>query len=147
MKFPEGFVWGSASSAYQTEGAPFEDGKGASIWDSFTHRSGTIFEGDTGDVACDGYHRFEQDIALMADLGIKAYRFSVSWPRVDPKGDGEISTRGLDYYEKLVACCEKHGIAPYAPISPVSNPTRGAGRCRRPHLALGRNGRVPSVRN
>lgn len=116
MKFPEGFVWGSASSAYQTEGAPFEDGKGASIWDSFTHRSGTIFEGDTGDFACDGYHRFEQDIALMAALGIKAYRFSVSWPRVDPKGDGEISARGLDYYEKLVACCEKHGIAPYVTL-------------------------------
>ncbi|HET7308984.1 MAG TPA: family 1 glycosylhydrolase, partial [Actinomycetota bacterium] len=83
-----GFLWGAATSAYQVEGAVREDGRGVSIWDTFCRRPGAIRGGDTGDVACDQYHRFEDDIALMARLGIGAYRFSIAWPRILPEGDG-----------------------------------------------------------
>ena len=114
--FSKDFVWGAASAAYQTEGAFAEDGKGPSIWDTFTHRPDTIFAGDNGDVACDGYHRFEEDIALLASLGIKAYRFSVSWPRVDPLGDGNWNEAGLTYYDRLVDCCLWNGVEPYVTL-------------------------------
>jgi beta-glucosidase len=101
-KFPDGFVWGAATSAYQIEGAWDEDGKGESIWDRFTHTPHHILGGDTGDVACDHYHRMPGDVALIASLGLDTYRFSVSWPRVVPQGRGAVNERGLDFYERLV---------------------------------------------
>lgn len=116
MSFSKNFVWGVASSAYQIEGSPDEDGKGSSIWDAFSHKGGTIFSDDTGDIACDAYHRFEEDIALMASIGVKAYRFSVCWPRVDPLGDGKLNDAGLAYYDRVVDCCLKHGIEPYVTL-------------------------------
>jgi beta-glucosidase len=86
--FPAGFQWGVATAAYQIEGAVAEDGRGDSIWDTFCRRPGVIRDGHTGDIACDHYHRWAQDVALMADLGITAYRFSLAWPRVQPRGQG-----------------------------------------------------------
>lgn len=101
-KFPHNFLWGAATASYQIEGAWNEDGKGESIWDRFSHTSGNVANGDTGDVACDHYHRYEDDIALMRRLGLKAYRFSVSWPRVIPNGRGKVNLNGLDFYDRLV---------------------------------------------
>jgi len=101
-RFPEGFRWGAATASYQIEGAWDEDGKGASIWDTFCHAPGNIRGGDTGDVACDHYHRYADDVALMRDLGLRAYRFSVSWPRVVPGGVGAVNQLGLDFYDRLV---------------------------------------------
>jgi beta-galactosidase len=105
-------LWGAASAAYQIEGAPDADGKGPSIWDVFTHRPGRIRDGHTGDVACDHYHRWPEDVALLAGLGATAYRFSVSWPRVLPSGRGAVNPRGLDFYDRLVDALCAHGIAP-----------------------------------
>ncbi len=102
IRFPNHFIWGAATASYQIEGAWNEDGKGESIWDRFSHTSGKITNGDTGDVACDHYHRYPEDIALMRQLGLKAYRFSVSWPRVIPQGFGKINQAGLDFYDRLV---------------------------------------------
>jgi beta-glucosidase len=101
-KFPHNFLWGAATASYQIEGAWNEDGKGESIWDRFSHTPGKITNADTGDVACDHYHRFEEDIAIMRQLGLKAYRFSISWPRVLPAGRGRINAKGLDFYDRLV---------------------------------------------
>jgi beta-glucosidase len=110
--FPNGFLWGTASSAYQIEGAVREDGRGASIWDTFAHTPGKIADGSTGDVACDHYHRCRADVELMASLGLGAYRFSVSWPRVLPDGDGAVNQRGLGFYDRLVDALLEHGIKP-----------------------------------
>ncbi|MFN8433458.1 MAG: GH1 family beta-glucosidase [Anaerolineales bacterium] len=100
--FPHNFVWGAATASYQVEGAWNEDGKGESIWDRFSHTPDKVTDGDTGDVACDHYHRYEDDIALMRKLGLKAYRFSVSWPRIIPNGRGKVNVKGLDFYDRLV---------------------------------------------
>jgi beta-glucosidase len=110
--FPEDFVWGAATAAYQIEGAADEDGKGPSVWDVFTKRPGAVFEGHTGDVACDHYHRHVQDVALMKALGVAAYRFSISWPRVLPEGVGAPNPKGLDFYSRLVDELLASGIAP-----------------------------------
>ncbi|HZP57085.1 MAG TPA: GH1 family beta-glucosidase [Dehalococcoidia bacterium] len=112
-KFPPGFVWGTATASYQVEGAWREDGKGESIWDRFAHTEGKILNGDTGDVACDQYHRYAEDVALMKELGFTGYRFSISWPRLFPKGRGEVNQRGLDYYQRLVDELLKAGIQPF----------------------------------
>jgi beta-glucosidase len=101
-RFPDSFVWGSATAAYQIEGAVREDGRGPSIWDTFSHTPGNVLNGDTGDVACDHYHRWRDDIALMQELNLGGYRFSIAWPRVIPDGDGEINQAGLDWYSDLV---------------------------------------------
>jgi len=101
-KFPHNFLWGAASAAYQVEGAWNEDGKGESIWDRFSHTPGKINDGNTADIACDHYHRYEEDIALMRQLGLKAYRFSTAWSRVLPNGRGRINSKGLDFYDRLV---------------------------------------------
>ena len=90
--FPPGFIWGAATAAYQIEGAWKEDGKGESIWDRFSHTPGRVHQGDTGDIACDHYHRWPEDIDIMKSLGLNAYRFSISWPRVYPDGRGQIWT-------------------------------------------------------
>ena len=110
--FPADFTWGFAASAYQTEGAAAEDGRGTSIWDTFAHQPGTVVDGGTGDVACDQYHRYADDVRLMAELGARAYRFSVSWPRVLPLGTGASNQRGLDYYGRLVDAMLAAGVQP-----------------------------------
>ena len=111
--FPEGFVWGAATAAYQIEGATDIDGRGQSIWDVFAHTPGRVTNGETGDVACDHYHRYRDDVALMAELGLDAYRFSVSWPRVLPEGTGQVNEAGLDFYDRLVDELLAHGITPH----------------------------------
>src|ERR671920_1920744 len=102
MRFPDGFLWGTATASYQIEGAVGEGGRGASIWDTFAHTPGKVYRGDTGDIACDHYHRLEGDLDLMSDLGLEAYRFSVAWPRVQPSGSGTPNQEGLDFYRRLV---------------------------------------------
>ena len=101
-RFPTDFIWGAATAVYQIEGAVDADGRGESIWDRFSHTPGRVHDGDTGDVACDHYHRYREDVALMADLGFDAYRFSVAWPRVIPDGIGAVNAAGLDFYDRLV---------------------------------------------
>ena len=110
-RFPEGFLWGASTSAYQIEGAVARDGRGPSIWDTFCHAQGRTRDGDTGDVAADHYHRWAEDVRLLADLGANAYRFSVAWPRIQPSGSGTVNTSGLDFYDRLVDGLAQHGIA------------------------------------
>lgn len=116
VQFPTGFLWGSATASYQIEGAWQEDGKGESIWDRFSHTPGKTQGGDTGDIACDHYHRWRGDIALMRDLGLKAYRFSVAWPRICPAGRGKVNPAGLDFYSRLVDELLAAGIRPFATL-------------------------------
>jgi beta-glucosidase len=111
--FPPDFAWGTASSSYQVEGAVAEDGRGPSIWDTFSHTPGKVRNGDTGDVACDHYHRWTEDLDLMRRLGLTALRFSVAWPRVIPQGRGPVNDRGLDFYERLVDGALARGLAPH----------------------------------
>ncbi len=111
LAFPAGFTWGAATAAYQIEGAATADGRGPSVWDTFSHSPGNIRGGDTGDIACDSYHRYPEDVALMASLGLKSYRFSISWPRVQPGGRGGAHQPGLDYYRALLDELGEHGIA------------------------------------
>ncbi len=110
LRFPDGFLWGAASSAYQIEGAADADGRGPSVWDTFSHLPGKVHGGDTGDVACDFYNRAEEDLDLIANLGLGAFRFSVSWPRVQPTGSGAVNQRGLDFYRSLVDGLRARGI-------------------------------------
>jgi beta-glucosidase len=112
ITFPEGWVWGAATAAYQIEGAAREEGRGASIWDTFCRTPGVIANGDTGDIACDHYHRTAGDIALMRELGLGAYRFSISWPRIFPSGSGRPNAAGLDFYRRLVTDLHAAGIEP-----------------------------------
>jgi beta-glucosidase len=116
LTFPTGFVWGAATASYQIEGAVAEEGRGISIWDTFSRTPGAVLGGDTGDVAVDHYHRFREDVALMADLGITAYRFSIAWPRVQPDGTGAVNQRGLDFYRRLVDALLEAGIEPWATL-------------------------------
>lgn len=116
MKFKEDFLWGAATASYQVEGAAYEDGKGLSIWDVFCEKPGRILNGHTGEVACDQYHRYEEDVKMMADMGIQAYRFSLSWPRIMPKGTGEINPAGIAYYNHLIDCLLKYNIKPYVTL-------------------------------
>ncbi len=113
LKFPDGFTWGVATSAYQIEGAWNEDGRSPSIWDTFSHTPGKTYKGHHGDVASDHYHRYKEDVALMADLKLNAYRFSVAWPRVMPDGVGTVNEKGLDFYERLVDALLERGITPW----------------------------------
>ena len=115
-RFPKGFLWGTATSAYQIEGAWKEDGKGESIWDRFAHTPGKINNNDTGDVALDHYHRYREDVQLTKALGAKAYRFSISWPRIFPEGVGAPNLKGLDFYSRLVDELLKSGIEPFATL-------------------------------
>jgi beta-glucosidase len=112
LRFPDGFQWGAATASYQVEGAVSEDDRGLSIWDTFCHQPGRVQGGDTGDVACDHYHRWREDIDLMADLGLQTYRFSVAWSRILPFGAGAVNEKGLEFYERLVDRLLEKGIAP-----------------------------------
>src|SRR4051812_28878414 len=114
--FPEGFVWGTATSSYQIEGAVNEDGRGPSIWDTFSHTPGKIGDGTNADIANDHYHRYKDDVGLIKDLGAKAYRFSIAWPRVFPNGDGAPNPKGLDFYNHLIDELLAKGIEPYATL-------------------------------
>ena len=112
VNFPEGFLWGAATSSYQIEGSPLADGAGASNWHRFSHTPGMVTNGDTGDVACDHYRRYRSDVALMKELGLNAYRFSVAWGRVVPDGTGRVNQKGLDFYSSLVDTLLDNGITP-----------------------------------
>ncbi len=114
--FPDNFLWGTATSSYQIEGAWQEDGKGESIWDRFAHTPGKVIDGSNGDVACDHYHRWEDDIALMQSMGLDAYRFSIAWPRILPDGTGAVNQAGLDFYSRLVDGLLEAGIKPFATL-------------------------------
>jgi beta-glucosidase len=114
--FPRDFLWGTATSAYQVEGAVHEEGRGPSIWDTFSHTPGKIRDGSNGDVSTDHYHRYKEDVALMKAMGAKAYRFSVAWPRVFPQGTGPANPKGLDFYDRLVDTLLRNGIQPFATL-------------------------------
>lgn len=116
MKFPDNFMWGSATSSYQIEGAVNEDGRGPSIWDTFSHTPGKVINGDTGDVAADHYHRYVEDVAIMKNLGLHAYRFSIAWPRILPQGTGTVNAAGLDFYDRLVDELLAKNITPFATL-------------------------------
>ena len=115
-KMPENFLWGSASAAYQVEGAYLEDGKGITNWDKFVRIEGKTFKNTTGDIAVDHYHRFKEDVRLMAEMGLKTYRFSIAWARIIPNGNGEINEKGLKFYENLIDECLKYNIEPMVTI-------------------------------
>jgi beta-galactosidase len=116
MSFSSDFVWGVASSAYQIEGASAEGGRGPSIWDAFDQIPGKVDNGDTGKVACDHYHRWQEDIDLMANMGVKAYRFSISWSRILPQGSGDINSEGIDFYNRLIDGLIEKGITPWVTL-------------------------------
>jgi beta-glucosidase len=113
LRFPAGFAWGTATASYQIEGAVEEDGRGRSIWDTFCSRPGAILNGDTGEVACDHYHRYREDVALLGYLGARFYRFSLAWPRLMPSGSGAINEAGLDFYKRLLDELEQRSIEPW----------------------------------
>jgi beta-glucosidase len=115
-RFPPGFLWGASTSAYQIEGAVHEDGRGVSIWDTYSHTPGKVHGGDTGDIACDSYHRVDEDLALLSELGVDGYRFSIAWTRIQPTGRGAVNERGLDYYRALVTGLRERGIMPVATV-------------------------------
>jgi beta-glucosidase len=129
MTFPKGFVWGVAAAAYQVEGAANTDGRGPCVWSALCDRPGAIFDGHTGNVASDHYHRYPEDVALMAELGVKAYRLSLSWPRVLPAGEGPINEAGLDFYDRLIDALLSRGVAPWVTLfhwdMPLSLQRRG----------------------
>jgi len=112
--FPKSFLFGTATASYQIEGAVHEDGRGESIWDRFSHTPGKTHQGETGDVACDSYHLFEEDIRLMKAMGCNAYRFSIAWPRIIPEGEGQINPKGLDYYARVADRLGEAGVTPFA---------------------------------
>ncbi|MDP3450618.1 MAG: family 1 glycosylhydrolase, partial [Anaerolineaceae bacterium] len=112
-EFPKDFKWGTATSSYQIEGAVYQGGRSPSIWDEFSHRTGTIRNNENGDVACDHYHRWKEDIQLMKQLGYKAYRFSIAWPRILPDGSGRINQQGIDFYNRLIDEMLQSDIEPF----------------------------------
>lgn len=134
MKFPEGFTWGAATSAYQIEGGWDADGKGPSTWDAFTHAPGNIWMNQTGDVATDHYHRFGEDVQIMKQMGLQAYRLSISWPRVMPEGTGKVNSAGLAFYDRLVDSLLAAGITPWVTLfhwdMPLAIYNRGGWRNR-----------------
>ena len=125
MSFPNDFIWGAASAAYQIEGAVSEDGRGQTVWDVFSHTAGKTYEGHTGDIACDSYHRFEEDLAALLTLGVKHYRFGIGWTRIFPDGR-TLNEHGFDYYDKVVDLLLKNGITPWITLLPA-----GTTRCLR----------------
>lgn len=116
VEFPERFLWGAATAAYQVEGAAKADGRGPSVWDMFSRTPGKVYAGHTGEVACDHYHRWEEDIQIMQRIGLQAYRFSIAWPRIQPEGTGKPNAKGLDFYDRLVDGLLKANIVPYVTL-------------------------------
>ncbi len=143
--FPKGFLWGVASSAYQTEGSPTADGGGVSIWDVFCKRQGAIADGSTGEAATDSYRRYEEDITLVQEMGLDVYRFSMSWARVDPLGTGAWNEAGFAFYQRMIACCKAHGITPFLTLYhwelPQALEEQGGWRNRKTALAFARYAR------
>ncbi len=141
MSFPPDFVWGAATSAYQIEGGWDDDGKGPSVWDTSCRAPGVIYERHTGDVACDHYHRYAEDVSLMSKIGLQAYRFSISWPRVMPDGTGQVNAAGLDFYDRLVDALLAAGITPWATLfhwdTPQAIHNRGSWLNREVHQWFG----------
>ncbi len=113
MAFPKNFIWGAATAAYQIEGGAYEDGKGLSVWDMYCKKENAILKGHTGDIACDHYHRWQEDVGLMKKIGIKGYRFSLAWTRILPEGIGKINQKGVDFYDRLIDALLKAGIKPF----------------------------------
>lgn len=142
VRFPKGFIWGVAAAAPQIEGAAFEDGKGESVWDRFARIPGKIANGDTLDVACDHYHRFVSDFALMRSLGVRHYRLSIAWPRIFPAGDGSLNPKGLAFYDRLLDSLLAQGITPWVTMFhwdlPQALEDRGGWRVRATPDAFGR---------
>jgi beta-glucosidase len=140
IAFPKDFVWGCATSAYQIEGAWNEDGKGPSIWDIFTHIPGKIADGANADTGTHHYHRYKEDVALMAEIGLHAYRFSTAWSRILPDGIGAVNQRGLDFYDRLVDALLAKNIEPYVCLYhydlPLALHKKGGGRSAKPHTTL-----------
>jgi beta-glucosidase len=116
LAFPKGFLWGTATASYQVEGGAKEDGRGMTIWDSFSHTPGKILNNDTGDVACDFYHKYKEDIQLIKSLNAKSYRFSIAWSRIFPDGTGTPNQKGLDFYNRMVDELLANGIEPFATL-------------------------------
>jgi len=116
MPFPKNFIWGAASASYQVEGAAYEDGKGLSTWDMFCRKPGAIWEGNTGDIACDQYHRYPEDIAVMKAMGLKNYRLSISWPRILPDGVGKPNPKGIAFYDRLIDALLEADIDPWVTL-------------------------------
>ncbi|MGC2793033.1 MAG: family 1 glycosylhydrolase, partial [Candidatus Sulfotelmatobacter sp.] len=116
VPFPKGFFWGAATAAYQIEGAWNQDGKSESIWDRFAHTPGKIKNGDTGDTACDSYHRFNEDVALLQAMNLNSYRFSISWPRLQPTGSGPANSKASDYYNRLIDALLEARIRPFVTL-------------------------------
>lgn len=112
-KFPDSFLWGAATAAYQVEGAYRQDGKGLSIWDVYSHLPGTTYMGTNGDIAADHYNRYREDVRLMAEMGLRSYRFSIAWARIFPDGTGEVNARGIDFYHRLIDELLKYDIVPF----------------------------------
>lgn len=116
MGFKKDFIWGGATASYQVEGAAYEDGKGLNIWDIFCKDGGHIYENQTGDAACDQYHRYKEDVQIMKEMGMKAYRFSLSWARIMPEGTGAVNEKGLEYYDNLINELLDNGIEPFVTL-------------------------------
>lgn len=141
------FIWGAATASYQIEGAMDADGKGLSIWDVYSHTPGKVYKNDNGDTACDSYHRLEEDLALIGELGVRHYRFSISWPRIIPDGDGAVNEKGFDYYDRLVDGLLERGITPWMTLFhwdlPQSLEERfGGWRSRKTAEAFGRFAKI-----
>ena len=116
MSFPKDFIWGAAAASYQVEGAFDADGRGLSVWDMLCRKQGAIFGGHTGDVACDHYHRYREDVALMQQIGLQAYRLSLSWSRILPSGTGAVNEKGLAFYDALIDALLEAGITPWVTL-------------------------------
>jgi len=149
-RFPPGFRFGAATAAYQIEGASGEDGRGPSIWDAFSATPGKVVGGDTGETACDHYHRWASDLDLAASLGLDAYRFSIAWPRVLPAGRGSVESRGLGFYERLIDGCLERGLQPFATLYhwdlPLALEKRGGWRSRDTAEAFGEYAAIVAAR-
>ena len=123
MSFRNDFIWGAATAAYQIEGAAREDGRGPSVWDTYAHTPGKVLFGHTSDVACDHYHRFAGDAALMRELGVANYRFSIAWPRLLPEGTGIVNQKGIDFYSRLIDALLENGVRPFVTLFHWDYPT------------------------
>jgi len=150
ITFPDDFIWGAATASYQIEGAAREDGRGPSIWDTFSRTPGRVYAGHTGDIACDHYHRYADDVALMADLGLASYRFSVAWPRIQPDGSGPVNLKGLDFYDRLTDELLGKGIDPVVTLYhwdlPQTLEDRGGWANRETAEAFGEYARIVHAR-